>query len=116
MVLAANILPSVPFLPQECASPPAWSVKAVRFAPVNANYAALTARAAKRRGPPRRAFASFFQAKITPGKRKKEGTKCQKDNTPLGENYCGRQSKNRGECSKLTPPFTFSFGNALLAL
>jgi len=43
----------------------------VRFAPVNANYAALTARAAKREGPPRRAFASFFQAEITPEKRNK---------------------------------------------
>src|SRR6516225_7859270 len=107
MVLAANILPSVPFLPQECASPPAWSVKAVRFAPVNANYAALTARAAKRRGPPRRAFASFFKRKSRLNKgRKKE--QCQKDNTPLGENYCARRSKSRGECSKLTPPFTIT--------
>jgi uncharacterized membrane protein YphA (DoxX/SURF4 family) len=59
---------------------------------VNANYAALTARAAKRRGSLRRAFASFFQAEITLEERKKEGTKCQKDNTPLGENYCGRWS------------------------
>jgi len=41
---------------------------------MNAKPAALTARAAKRRGPPRRAFASFFQAEITLEKRKKEGT------------------------------------------
>ena len=68
--------------------PAACSVKAVRSAPVNANFAALTARAAKRRGPPRRAFASFFQAEITPEKRKKEGTKCQEHNTLRGENYC----------------------------
>jgi hypothetical protein len=54
---------------------------------MNANYAALTARAAKRRGPPRRAFASFFQAEITLEERKKEGTKCQKDYTSLGKNY-----------------------------
>jgi hypothetical protein len=31
---------------------------------VNANFVALTARAARRWGPPRRAFASFFQAEI----------------------------------------------------
>jgi len=67
---------SVPFLAQECASPPAFAVKALHFAPMNAKPAALTARAAKRRRPPRRAFASFFQAEITPEKRKKEGTKC----------------------------------------
>ena len=54
----------LPFLPQECALPHAWSVKAVRFAPVNANYAALTARPAKRGGPPRRAFASFENEKM----------------------------------------------------
>src|SRR5215469_7331031 len=64
---------SLPFLAQECASPPAFAVKALHFASMNANYAALTARAAKRQGPPRRAFASFFQAEITPEKRKKEG-------------------------------------------
>jgi hypothetical protein len=40
---------------------------------VNANFVALTARVAKRWGPPRRAFASFFQAEITLEKRKKEG-------------------------------------------
>ena len=86
-----------PALPgQECASPLASSVKAVRFAPVNAHYAVLTARAAKRRGPPRRAFASFFRAEITLEERKKEGTKCQKDNTLLGENYCKRELAPRG--------------------
>jgi hypothetical protein len=41
---------------------------------VNAKAAALTARAAKRRGPTRRAFASFFQAEITLEERKKEAT------------------------------------------
>src|SRR6516165_5185897 len=103
----------MPFLAQECASPPAFAVKALHFASMNAKPAALTARAAKRRGPPRRAFASFFQAEITPEKRKKEGTKCQRDNTPLGENYCGRRSKSPGECSKLTPPFTISRSGTL---
>ena len=83
--------------------PAACSVKALHFASMNAKPAALTARAVRRRGPPRRAFASFFQAEITLEERKKEGTKCQKDNTPLGENYCGRRSKSRGECSKLIP-------------
>ena len=105
---------SVPFLAQECASPPACAVKAVRSASVNAKCAALTARAVKRRGPPRRAFASFFQAEITLEKRKKEGTKCQKDNTPIGENYCGRRSKSPGECSKLTPPFTITASYVIL--
>jgi hypothetical protein len=75
---------------------------------VNANFAALTARAAKRRGPPRGHLLPFFQAEITLEKRKKEGTKCKKDNTRLGENCCGRRSKSRGECSKLTPPFTIT--------
>ena len=55
---------------------------------------ALTARVAKRWGPPRRAFASFFQTEIA--LKKKEGAKCQKDNTPLGENYCRRRSKKPG--------------------
>jgi hypothetical protein len=54
------------------------------------------------------AFASFFQAEITPEKRKKEGTKCKKDNTPLGENYGARRSKSRAEYSKPTPPFTIT--------
>jgi hypothetical protein len=42
---------------------------------MNAKPAALTARAAKRWGPPRRAFASFFQAEITLEKRRKEENK-----------------------------------------
>jgi len=47
----------------------------------------------------------FFSNGITLKKRKKEGTKCQKDNMRLGENYCGRRSKSRGECSRPTLPF-----------
>jgi len=54
--------------------PARFAVKALHFASMNAKPAALTARAAKHRGPPRRAFASFFQAEITLEKRKKEGT------------------------------------------
>src|SRR5260221_9480194 len=54
-----RVLPSgVPFLPKDCASPPASSVKALQFAPINANCAALTAHAAKRRG--RLGRALFF--------------------------------------------------------
>src|SRR5437879_4109730 len=47
-----------PFLPKDCASPPASSVKALHFAPINANCAALTAQAAKRPGQLGRAL--FF--------------------------------------------------------
>jgi hypothetical protein len=50
----------------------------------------------------------FFSSGNHARKRKKEGTKCQKDNTLLGENYYGRQLKSRGECSKPTPPFTIT--------
>src|SRR5258706_5491685 len=54
-----RVLPSgVPFLPNACASPPASSVKALHFAPINANCAALTAHAAKR--PGRLGRALFF--------------------------------------------------------
>src|SRR5258708_33611972 len=54
-----RVLPSgVPFLPKDCASPPASSVKALHFAPINANCAALTAHAAKR--PGRLGRALFF--------------------------------------------------------
>src|ERR1700730_9162650 len=49
-----------PFLPKDCASPPASSVKALHFAPMNANSAALTAHAAKRLG--RLGRALFFCA------------------------------------------------------
>jgi hypothetical protein len=84
---------------------------------MNAQPAALTARAAKRRGPPRRAFASFFQAEITLEKRKKEGTKCKKDNTRLGENYLREAVEKPGRMLEAYTAFhNFSFGNALLAL
>jgi hypothetical protein len=53
---------------------PANSVKALRFASMNANPAALTVRTDSRGSPPRRAFASFFQAEITLETRKKEST------------------------------------------
>ena len=107
----------MPFLAQEGASPPLDLSRLSRFAPDERKKpAALTARATKREGPPRRAFASFFQAEKTLEEKKKEGTKCQKDNMPLGENYCARRSRSRGECSKLTPPFTITaFGNERVA-
>jgi len=50
----------------------------------------------------------FFKRKSRLKKGRKKETKCQKDNTPIGENYCGRQSKGRGEYSKRTPPFTIT--------
>ena len=53
--------------------PAACSVKALHFASMNAKPAALTARAVRRRRPPRRSSASFFQAEITLEQRKKEG-------------------------------------------
>lgn len=43
--------------------PPACSVKVLRFAPMDANPAALAARTDSRLHPPRRAFASFFKRK-----------------------------------------------------
>src|SRR5215469_13958470 len=47
----------------------------------------------------------FFSSGNHAWKKEERRNKCQRDNTPLGENYCGRRSKSRGECSKLTPPF-----------
>jgi hypothetical protein len=41
---------------------------------VNANFVASTARVAKRWGPPRRAFASFFQTEIALKKKEKRGS------------------------------------------
>src|ERR1700679_1743636 len=41
----------MPFLRKDCAWPPACSVKGLRFAPINANPAPLTARAARRQPP-----------------------------------------------------------------
>ena len=86
----------MPFLAQEGASPPLDLSRLSRFAPDERKKpAALTARATKREGPPRTAFASFFQAEKTLEEKKKEGTKCQKDNMPLGENYYGSKDSFR---------------------
>src|SRR5437773_5258696 len=75
---------------------------------MNANPAALTARADSRLSPPRRAFASFFFKRKSRSKkgRKRETNECQKDNMPLGENYYGMRWKSPGDCSKPTPHFT----------
>src|SRR6516164_6348089 len=70
-LIRTNISLLLPFLAQECAFPPACSVKALHFASMNAKPATLTARAAKRRGPPRRALLLFFKRKSRL-KRKKE--------------------------------------------
>jgi hypothetical protein len=51
------------FPPKDCASPPASSVKALRFAPMNAHCAALTARTAKRLSRLGRAFV-FLCSKV----------------------------------------------------
>jgi hypothetical protein len=88
----------LPFLPSECASPPAFAVKALHFASMNAKPAALTARAAKRWGPPRRAFASFFQAEIALKKKEPNA----RNNMPLGENYCRRRMLEACNKSLLT--------------
>ena len=78
----------MPFLAQECAFPPLVLSRLSRFAPdERENQAALTARAAKRRGPATKGICFFFQAEITLEEREKEGTRCQKHNTLLGENY-----------------------------
>ena len=106
----------LPFLPKECASPPAFAVKAVRFAPVNANYAALTARTPKRRGPPRRAFASFFQAEITLEKRKKEEPMTERQHATWGELLRDAVEKPGRMLEAYTAFHNYSFGNALLAL
>ena len=58
------------FPPKGCASPPASSVKALRFAPMNANCAALTARTARRREPARKSIC-FLCSKVPLRKKQK---------------------------------------------
>jgi hypothetical protein len=85
---------------------------------VNANYAALTARAAKRRGPPRRAFASFFQAEITLERRKKERNEPmpKRQHATWGELLRDAVEKPGRMLEAYTAFHNYSFGNALLAL
>jgi N-terminal domain of anti-restriction factor ArdC len=84
---------------------------------MNANCAALTARAVKRRGPPRRAFASFFQAEITLEKRRKEEHKMtERQHATWGELLRDAVEKPGQLLEAYTAFHTYSFGNALLAL
>src|SRR5438876_11646865 len=87
------------------------------FSPENANYTALTARAAKRRGPPRSAFASFFQAEITLEKRRKEENKMtERLHATWGELLRDAVEKPGRMLEAYTAFYNYSFGNALLAL
>src|SRR5882724_11916810 len=107
----------MPFPPKDCASPPACSVKAVRFAPVNANFAALTARTAKRLGRLGRAFGSFFQAEITLEKRRKEENEMpEKQHASWGELLRDAVEKPGRMLEAYTAFHNYSIGNALLAL
>jgi hypothetical protein len=84
---------------------------------MNAKPAALTARAAKRRGPPRRAFASFFQAEITLEKRRKEENKMtERQHATWGELLQEAVEKPARMLEAYTAFHNYSFGNALLAL
>src|SRR6184192_4434676 len=56
---------------------------------VNANRAALTARAGKRRGPPGRAFASFFKRKSCSKKRGRGEQNDRKTTHHLGRTTAG---------------------------
>jgi antirestriction protein ArdC len=77
----------------------------------------LTARAAKRRGPPRRAFASFFQAEITLEKRRKEENKMtERQHATWGELLQEAVEKPGRMLEAYTAFHNYSFGNALLAL
>jgi antirestriction protein ArdC len=77
----------------------------------------LTARAAKRWGPPRRAFASFFQAEITLEKRKKEGNYMpERQHATWGELLQEAVEKPGRMLEAYTAFHNYSFGNALLAL
>jgi len=107
----------MPFPPKDCAPPPACSVKAVRFAPVNANFAALTARTAERLGRLGRAFGSFFQAEITLEKRRKEENEMpEKQHASWGELLRDAVEKPGRMLEAYTAFHNYSIGNALLAL
>jgi hypothetical protein len=77
----------------------------------------LTARAAKRQGPPRTAFASFFQAEITLEKRRKEENKMPERQHATWEELLREAVKKPGRMLEAYTAFhNYSFGNALLAL
>src|SRR5713101_6388180 len=68
----SSCISPLPFLPKACAQPPASSVKALRFAPMNVHTTALTARAAGR-GEPRRKGICFLCT--APAVRRKQKSK-----------------------------------------
>ena len=84
---------------------------------MNAKPAAVTARAAKRWGPPRRAFASFFQAEITLEKRRKEENKMTERQCATWEELLQEAVEKPGRMLEAYTAFhNYSVGNALLAL
>src|SRR5436190_3052901 len=85
---------------------------------MNANPAALTARTDSRLSPPRRAFASFFQAEITLERRKKERNEPMPDtqHATWGELLRYAVEKPGRMLEAYTAFHNYSFGNALLAL
>jgi hypothetical protein len=85
---------------------------------MNANPAALTARTDSRLPPPRRAFASFFQAETTLEKRKKErnGRMPERQHATWGELLRDAVDKPGRMLEAYTAFHNYSFGNALLAL
>jgi hypothetical protein len=85
---------------------------------MNAGPAALTVRTDRRVSPPRRAFASFFQAEITPERRKKErnGPMPDRQRVTWGELLRDAVEKPGRMLEGYTAFHNYSFGNALLAL
>jgi hypothetical protein len=85
---------------------------------MNAKPAALTARTDWRVSPPRRAFASFFQAEITLERRKKERNEPMPDrqHATWGELLRDAVEKPGRLLEAYTAFHNYSLGNALLAL
>src|SRR3989440_1820735 len=85
---------------------------------MNAAPAALTVRTDRRVSPPRRAFASFFQADITLERRKKEKNEPMPDrqHASWGELLRDAVEKPGRMLEAYTAFHNYSFGNALLAL
>src|ERR1700739_3097650 len=85
---------------------------------MNADPAALTAPTDSRVSPPRRAFASFFQADITLERRKKERNEPMPDrqHASWGELLRDAVEKPGRLLEAYTAFHNYSFGNALLAL
>jgi hypothetical protein len=83
---------------------------------VNAEGAALTARAAKRLGRPGRAFGSLFQARVTLAKgRKEENEMPETQHATWGELLRDAVEKPGRMLEAYTAFHNYSIGNALLA-